>query len=123
MRVVLIVFFMLASTLAWAEWVKVSEIDAGVAYIDPATIGKDGNLRRVWAIQDLKQRHPNGELSRRLLHEYDCAERRRRSLSTSAHTERMATGEVLSSSIDPGNWHPVAPGTVDEAMLKIVCAR
>ena len=38
------------SGAALAEWVKLDESDQVHSYIDPATIRKDGNLRRVWEI-------------------------------------------------------------------------
>ena len=59
MRVVLVALLMLATIPAWAEWLKVEENDIGtVFYLDPATIRKDGDLRRVWGLQDLKTPGP-----------------------------------------------------------------
>ena len=87
MRIVLIAWLILVATPAWAEWVKVSESDGLTGYVDPATIRKNGNLRRVWEIQDLKARGTKfGELSRRVLNEYDCKEERMRTLSATFHS-------------------------------------
>jgi hypothetical protein len=41
-----LIFLMLAGS-AWAEWVMYSNNDTNTFYYDPATIRKDGNLRRV----------------------------------------------------------------------------
>ena len=54
-RLVLCLLLSLVAAPAWAEWVQVSETDHAFYYIDPATIRKDGNLRKFWTIADLKQ--------------------------------------------------------------------
>ena len=90
MRLILYLFLALSAAPAWAAWVEVGgKIDEVIFYIDPATIRKDSNLRRVWAIEDLKQRHKDGEMSRRALYEYDCKEERVRILSGTEHSDPM----------------------------------
>jgi len=108
---------------AWAEWVRVSEADTAYAYIDPATIRKDGNLVKVWGIYDLKQRHKDGELSLRFRVEYDCKEERHRYLSVSEHSGAMASGTTLTTQIVSGQWRDIPPDSMAEATLKIVCAK
>ena len=111
----------LASGNAVAEWVQVAFSDTGVYYIDPATIRKNGNLRRAWEIQDLKNRGRDGELSLRLLQEYDCKNDRSRILSLSLHAERMANGKVLASHPGDGQWDHIPPETIAEATFRFVC--
>lgn len=108
---------------ARAEWVKVEEFVDVVIYIDPATISKIGHHRRVWEIQDLKQKGPNGEMSRRALWEHDCVERRNKGLAGSTHSGPMATGQVLFSTTAPGEWKYIAPDTASAHIHRIVCAR
>ena len=117
---------MLATTPAWAEWEMLGETDTAVHYLDLATIGTDGSLRRVWELQDLKLRLPNGERSRRTLFEYDCKEKRFRTISMSAFPGQMANGEILLIGSDPrssGDWQIVPPGTVAQVALRLLCAR
>lgn len=123
MRLILTLLLALAAAPAWAEWVNLSETDTATHYIDPATIRKDGNLRRVWELQDLKQRHKDGEMSRRVLAEYDCKEERRRFLSISGHSEPMARGNVLDTDYSPGEWRYIPPNTPSESVLRFVCAK
>ena len=126
MRIALTIMLMLASAPAWAEWTKVGETAGSVHYLDAATIGKDGNLRRVWEIQDLKARLPSGEVSRRAMSEYDCAEQRFRMLSVSSFMGLMSTGEILLTGSDPESlrkWQSIPQGTIAQATLKLVCAR
>ena len=92
------------------------------AYIDPSTIRKDGNMRKVWAIQDFRSKAPRGELSRRALQEYDCKEERSRLLSLETFSGNMATGVslYLDSSAN-GSWNYLPPGSIGTAALKAVC--
>lgn len=123
MRTILCFLLALVATPAWAEWVKVSVSDTSIFYIDPASIRKDGNLRKVWRITDLKQRHKDGEMSIRGLDEYDCKEERLRFLALSSHSETMAGGETLwSKNYSDGEWQAIPPGSTVARVLKIVCA-
>ena len=112
---------LLVTGAAWAEWVQLVEIENGYAYIDPATIRKDGNLRGVWEITDFKQRDKDGELSRRARVEYDCQQERFKFLSISSHSGPMASGTTLRSVIGNGQWDDIPPGSAGETVLKIDC--
>ena len=114
---------LLVTGSAWAAWEEVAASDSIDYYFDPASIRKDGNLVRVWEIQNLKQRAKNGELSRRVRVEYDCKQERFRNLSFSNHSEAMASGTNLISGIPNGPWNDIPPSTTVEIMLKIVCAK
>lgn len=123
MRVVLALSLMLAAAPAWAAWVKVGETDAAVHYIDAAMIRKDGNLRRVWTVQDMREANPDGIRSIRALEEYDCAQERFRYLSLTAHSRPMAGGLVIAAHELDDTWSARPPGTKPSAIEKIVCAR
>lgn len=123
MQVVLCFLFALVAAPAWAGWVKAGETNASVLYIDPATISKEGQLRRVWEIRDLKQRNEIGAMSLKGLFEYDCKEGKSRNLSASAHSEPMAGGKILLSTSDPNDWNAVPSGTAVGSVLKNVCAK
>ena len=57
-----------------AEWTKVGEKNSTVQYIDYSTIRKEGNLSKVWGLQDRKKPDGEGAISDRLLIEIDCKE-------------------------------------------------
>lgn len=120
---ILLVLLVLVPAPAWAEWVKVDENTEGHVYIDPATIKKDGNFRKVWELIDAKQQGPKGAKSMRVLKEYDCKEERSRVLSFAAFSEPMLRGKMLESGdpVDFGIY--IAPGTTGAAILKTVCAK
>ena len=110
---------------AWAEWVRVAESDEHYKYIDPATIRKDGNLVRVWEINDSKQRGKDGEWSVRIRSEYDCKQERYKFLSISSHSGPMASGTTILTKDfgQPDYWRQIPPDTLVETILKIVCAK
>jgi hypothetical protein len=108
-----------------AEWVKVGSIVEPLGatnYIDPVTIRKDGNLRKVWEMQDLKQRDKDGVMSRRARTEFDCKNERYRILSIDAHSAPMARGETLYLDNETGAWFEIPPQSASQIVLKIVCA-
>ena len=123
MRIVLTALLMLTTTPAWAEWVRLNDTPNAAFYLDPATVRKDGNRRRVWELTDLKARDLKGELSSRILIEYDCKEGRSRMLSLSAHAGPMATGKTLFSTSAVGEWDYAPPDTTADTSLRFVCAR
>ena len=111
----------LLANSAQAGWVKMGETDEGSLYIDPLTIERDGNVRQVWELMDLKQRDEGGELSRRLKVQYNCALRQTQVLSISTHWEPMAAGGTLLSVVRAGLWKEVPRGTAYETGLNQVC--
>lgn len=118
-------FFALAfiAAPALAEWEKVSESDIASYFIDAASLQKNGTLRRVWQVQNLKQRDKDGELSRRALVEYDCRAAENRTLALSMHADAMGEGKRLDAYSDPSSPRKVVPGSSGDAVLKLVCAR
>ena len=117
----LVLLLMVFALPASAEWVRYGGSDESNPYYDPATIRVNGHLRRVWTIQDLKRREPEGYMSFRSLVEYDCREERNRVLSFSAHPEPMAGGRIMVSSDSPGQWKYIVPESIGQALLKILC--
>ena len=97
--------------------------DTSTFYYDPATIRKDGTMRRVWKVANLINRHKDGEMSYRSRSEFDCKKERYRFIATSSHSESMGGGRVLETTFEENQWREIAPGTFDETTLKIVCAK
>ncbi len=115
-------FLLLACAVpAAAEWTRVYENKEAVSYVDPPTIRKEGELRRVWRLQDLKQAGPKGERSIRALMQVDCKEERQRIVAFTFHSGPMATGKQLVHHDASGGWDFVAPNTGADAVLRFVC--
>jgi len=113
----------LLAASASADWAKMGDNDEGSFYIDPASVQREGHLRQVWELTDLKQRDEGGEMSRRTQVEYDCSLGRTKVLSISTYWEPMAAGKTLLSVAREGLWKDVPPGTAYETSFKIVCAK
>jgi hypothetical protein len=123
MQIVLCLLLALVAAPAWAEWVEMDKNDEATFYIDPATIKKTGNFRKVRELQDLKKRQEDGDISRQALKEYDCKEKRSRLLSFSFHSEPMAGGKVLLSTTMNDRWRSIETESAVETLLKHVCAK
>lgn len=119
-----LLLLLFSTSPAWAEWVKVAETDRAIFYIDPATIRKEGNLRKAWEVHDFKTRQADGNMSDRLKNEYDCKNERNRLLAGSKHPESMGGGRtIFNQSEESTNWNHIPPGTAAATILKIVCAQ
>jgi len=120
----LLVLSLLSVITVHAAWEKVSENSRSINYIDKTTIRKDGDLRKVWRLSDLKQREMTGEMSVRIRVEHDCKEDRFRYLYISNHSEAMAGGEIIhQGNKEDKDWSEVPPETLSAAVHKIVCAK
>lgn len=114
---------LLLTGTAWAEWVRFGSDNDTNFYIDPATIRKDGDIRRVWELQNHKLRAEDGILSARFRSEYDCKQERYRILSFSTHSGPMASGATLESRIGSGQWRDIPPDSNSKDVLEKVCAK
>jgi hypothetical protein len=91
----ILIALLMVTGSAWAEWVEVLNTAESDFYIDPASIRRDGSLRRAWAIQNLKQPGTGGKLSNRIRCEYDCKKERYRFLLLREHSGPMSGGTTL----------------------------
>jgi hypothetical protein len=121
MRFVVVLSLMLAAAPLRAEWLKVGETEMAEHYVDTATIHEDGNLHRVWTVQEMKETGPDGVRSIRALEEYDCAAERFRYLSLTAHSGPRAGGQVIAEHLLDDTWTARPPGTSPSAIERIVC--
>jgi hypothetical protein len=123
MRVALALLLMFAAVPAWAQWVKMNEKDDAIHYIDRSTITKNGEMRRVWVTQYLREKGSDGEILRRAFLEYDCAGRRFRYLSTAKPSVPMLGGQTLSLQGTKPQGSGDTPVPIDEKTVqRIVCA-
>ena len=123
MRFVIYILLTLATSPAWAKWVIIDETTHVTQYFDPATVRINGNLRRIWILQNLKVRNSDGELSTRMLAEYDCKAVRSKVISLSTHSGSMASGKTILSGNEPVDWSGIPPGSVEEDIFKVACGK
>jgi hypothetical protein len=117
----LILLLLLVNASAWAEWIKIDETDRTVIYIDPERIQKNAQFPTAWQLSDYKQANKRGVLSSQNLIEFDCKEKRRRTLAFTSHSENMAEGKVIFKNLKSGQWHPVPHDSVAEQLMNMAC--
>ena len=125
MRIAIWAIFLAAvSGNAAAGWVAVSGTDRFITFADPATISKAGDTVKMWDLLDYKApREVEGirYLSQKSQSEYNCREQLTRPLVLFLHSKMMGSGEAVFNSSTPDDWRRVAPGSVNEALLKYAC--
>ena len=117
---------MMLAGSAWAEWVLVTKSEErGVFfYIDPASIRKEGNLRKFWQLADFKELNKSIDKSFRSKFELDCKEEIFRVSSITTFSESMLKGNITNSFNYPNSeWESIAPGTMDADTMKYVCSK
>ena len=127
-RLILILLLVLSCGPVYAEWVEVSaNKKAGViAYADPGTIRRTGDLVKMWSLFDLHTTQTaggNSYSSIKALQKYDCAEDRSRALAHTKFSGNMGHGTVVYSNTEEGTWAPVAPVSVGQELWKVACGK
>ena len=120
MRSVLMALLMLVTSSAWAEWVKFGVEDPITFYINPATVLKDGHIRKIWGMYDQSK---TDSPSSTALFEFKCKKNQLAILSLRVYSAPMATGRMIATmDHKKPDWIKVAPKTLYEAIYKHVCA-
>jgi hypothetical protein len=124
-RIILIFLLAAVSSNAMAEWAKFGTvIDGNITfYADPTTIRKNGEMVRMWVLQDyLTAQSGRHYLSAKSQSEYDCKKKYVRPISISLHSGNMGSGEIIEiSTARDDAWIPVPPDTMFENLWKFAC--
>ena len=122
-RLLLALALITLGTAAEAELVQYSKNAKGDrSFYDPATLRKNAMTRKVWVVQDLVERHKDGELSMRVQFEFDCQAETRRALFIATYAQPMAKGDAIANTNLANNaWEPIVPDSPGEALFKTVC--
>ena len=126
MKKLLLVGLMMLAGSAWAEWVPVASAmdDSTKMFIDPATIRREGTLRKYWKLLDKKVLDKSGDTSSRTREELDCKQERFRITSLTTFSGSMLTGDITGNYNYPdAGWSDIPPGTMVEIVMKYVCAK
>jgi hypothetical protein len=118
---------LLAAGEAAAAWTHLGTSEGGAEiYVDRATFRKSGNTVSLWMMEDYKSpRTFSGKtfLSARLQHDYDCKDRKRRTLQSSLYSANKGNGTVVLSSTKASDWRPIAAASVAETLWKMACGK
>ena len=123
----LITLLVLSSGPAYAEWVVVGSTDDGMmAYADPDTIRRKGEMVIMWSLFDFQiMQYVEGipSLSKKGQSEYDCAEERLRLLALVEYAGNLEKGKVVYTDSIAQPWQPIVPRSVDHALWKVACGK
>jgi hypothetical protein len=127
-----IIFLLLSTVPAYAEWVAVEKdyLLPGLqtVYIDPNSIRREGNVVTVWQLIDFKwmQGNPRGPtrfLSTKTQKQFDCADKRLRLLAFTEFSLGMGTGIPRDGYVGKDNWLPVEAESMSHALWEVVCGK
>lgn len=126
-RFLLLLTMTLFSFHAAAEWTVIDE-DKGV-YYDAASLQPEGQLVKVWALQNYNKALPLGNKttrSKKIFVENNCLNSQVRTLAFSFMTEEMGDGYPipgfpLISTSSFAKWRAVEPNSFDQALFNKVC--
>ena len=127
-RLISALALMLAALPARAEFTRYHEDDELIAYLDTATISRNGREVRMWTIDDYRKPQNDIEgktyLSVRSHWIFDCARKRSDVLAAFYHAEAMAQGAVVhSGAVEQRQWETVVPGSVGELAFRTACLK
>ena len=119
-----LVITVIFSSTSFAEWKKVSEdVNGTTIYVDFERIRKQGGYVYWWDLTDLAKPTKYRDLSWKVYNQGDCQMFRFKYLSDSYYKEPMGGGTPSISSNTPDKeWNYPSPNSVDETLLKSVCA-
>jgi hypothetical protein len=116
-----------------AEWVAIDERYQShplqTAYIDLSASRREGNVVQLSALIDWKAmqggRSPTRFYSTTLTKQFDCAERRVRTLAATDFDGHMGMGEVIGGSgySSEGHWVAIEPGTLNQGLWEAACGK
>jgi cellobiose-specific phosphotransferase system component IIB len=144
-KIILMLILAGMSTSAMAEWVEVTAIhsqespESQIAYVDPATVHKNGNLVNMVVLVDhqsgLSKGMDNkiakffsmskGDITKswKVQDEFDCKDKKLRMLSYLAYSDHMGNGDNVPNDVVTGDWKPVIPGSIGDALWKYACGK
>jgi hypothetical protein len=129
MKNLLLIFTLLfltltSSSLSYAKWTKVVEVQGNTFYVDFEKVRKTDGYVYFWQLVDLSKPAKQGILSDKGYLKGDCKLLQFKSLSFSSHKEPMGGGTPSKYSNDPDKeWTKAPTNTVSETILKQICSR
>ena len=112
------------SPTVWAmSWSKLVETQTMTFYVNRNAIEREGDIRRVWEMQDLKAADPEGVMSRRYLNEYDCKEKMHRIGQMASFSGPKLSGKPLFNVTDWGYWRKIPPDGVFVVSYVMLCVQ
>ncbi len=129
-RILVVIFFIMTSSTAWAEWAVAGTALNGeiTFYYDKSTKRKNGSVAKMWLMQnhsmvqaDLKQMYQ----SSKLFLAFDCTAETTAIISLVHYSGSMGAGAVVFSHTENEKqlqWDPVVPDSNLAEIWRIACS-
>jgi len=118
---------------AQAEWValeaRYQSHPLQTAYINPNTIHREGNMVTIAALIEWKEmqggRTPTRFYSTTLTKQFDCLDKRVRTLTATDFYGHMGTGEVIGGGphASADRWVGIETGTINQGLWETACGK
>jgi hypothetical protein len=123
-KMILLFWLLFACSSAQAAWNLVTSNEEASVYAEISASSKSGNIVKMSDITDFKQRIAGvNYLSVKSQREYDCKDKKSRTLSYTTMSKNMAGGAVVNNSNFARQWSPVFSGGVVGALWASACAK
>ena len=112
---------------AYAGWVSLGDTDSGTrVYVDRSTLLSKGDLVTMWILYDFRSMRTvagKSYLSTKTQGEYDCAQRRHRTLVDTGFSSIMGLGAVVNNESSPREWASTLPQSLGQKLWKFACGK
>jgi hypothetical protein len=123
-KMILLFWLLFACSSAQAAWNLVTSNEEASVYAEISASSKSGNIVKMSDITDFKQRIAGVNYSSvKSQREYDCKDKKSRTLSYTTMSKNMAGGAVVNNSNFARQWSPVFSGGVVGALWASACAK
>ncbi len=117
----------------WAEWIALADQYQShplqTVYIDRESLRQEGTLVSLAALVEWKEmqggRTPTRFYSTKLTKQFDCVEKRVRTLAATDYYGHMGTGEVIGGGphASANQWGIIEPGTINQGLWGAACEK
>jgi hypothetical protein len=123
-KMILLFWLLFTCNSAQAAWNLVTSNEEASVYAEISASSKSGNIVKMSDITDFKQRIAGVNYSSvKSQREYDCKDKKSRTLSYTTMSKNMAGGAVVNNSNFARQWSPVFSGGVVGALWASACAK
>ncbi len=121
MKLLLVIYMMLISPLAAAEWVEFSKGTDSKYYYDPETLNNKRYMRVMILVNYKNKNKADRWVSEKTLYEANCKFKQLRMIKMSIYDGEMGEGTMVGSRVRPENWGYVPRDTQYLDLLNLLC--
>ena len=114
---------LLGAVPAHAAWTRIGKTESVTLYVNRDSVETEGEVRRMWEMQDLAAPDADGVRSRRYLNEYDCKNKMYSISQVTSFAGPKLTGAKLFEVPDPGYWRKIPPNGLFVLSYVALCVK